>query len=187
MILEHAEGNPFYLEEIVRSLIDQGAILREGDKWRATRDLTDITIPETLEGVLLARIDRLQEDVRRTLQLASVIGKSFLYRLLEAIAEAEQQLDQHLAQLQRVDLVREKTILPELEYMFKHSLTQEAAYNSLLLERRREFHRRVGEALEQLFADRKEQYLGLLAHHFELAGEHARAVGYLIQAGDRPA
>ncbi len=185
LMLEHSEGNPFYLEEIVRSLIDQGAILREGEKWRATRDLTDINIPETLEGVLLGRIDRLQEDVRRTLQMASVIGKSFLYRLLEAIAAAEQQLDQHLAQLQRVDLVREKTRLPELEYMFKHSLTQEAAYNSLLLERRREFHRRVGEALEQLFADRKDQYLGLLAHHFESAGEHAKAVSYLIQAGDR--
>jgi ABC-type oligopeptide transport system substrate-binding subunit/class 3 adenylate cyclase len=185
LILERSEGNPFYLEEIVRNLIDQGAILREGDQWRATRDLTDITIPETLEGVLLSRIDRLQEDVRRTLQIASVIGRSFLYRLLEAIATAEQQLDQHLAQLQRVDLVREKARLPELEYMFKHSLTQEAAYNSLLLERRREFHRRVGEALEGLFADRKEQYLGLLAYHFESAGDQARAVGYLIQAGDR--
>jgi ABC-type oligopeptide transport system substrate-binding subunit/class 3 adenylate cyclase len=185
LILERAEGNPFYLEEIVRSLIDQQAIVREGAKWRATRDLINITIPETLEGVLLARIDRLQEDVRRTLQMASVIGKSFLYRLLEAIATAEQELHQHLAQLQRVDLVREKTRLPELEYMFKHSLTQEAAYNSLLLERRREFHRQVGEALERLFMERKEQYLGLLAHHFESAGEHAKAVGYLIQAGDR--
>ncbi len=185
LILLHAEGNPFYLEEIVRSLIDQGAIRREGEKWRATRDLTDIIIPETLEGVLLARIDRLQEDVRRTLQVASVIGESFLYRLLQAIVKGEQQLDQHLAQLQRADLVREKAILPELEYMFKHSLTQEAAYNSLLLERRREFHRQVGEALEELFIERKEQYLGLLAHHFEAAGEYAKAVSYLIQAGDR--
>jgi len=185
LILERAEGNPFYLEEIIRSLIDQEAILREGEKWRATRDIINIAIPETLEGVMLARIDRLQEDVRRTLQMASVIGKSFLYRLLETIAQSEQQLDQHLVQLQRADLVREKTYLPELEYMFKHSLTQEAAYNSLLLERRREFHRRVGEALEKLFFERKEQYLGLLAHHFESAGEHAKAVSYLIQAGDR--
>ncbi len=185
LILERSEGNPFYLEEIVRSLIDQGAIVRAGDTWKATRDLTDITIPETLEGVLLARIDRLQEDVRRTLQMASVIGKSFLYRLLEVIAAAEQQLDEHLAQLQRVDLVREKVRLPELEYMFKHSLTQEAAYNSLLLEKRREFHRRVGEALESLFSDRIEQYLGLLAHHFEAAGDFGKATGYLIQAGDR--
>jgi ABC-type oligopeptide transport system substrate-binding subunit/class 3 adenylate cyclase len=185
LMLEHAEGNPFYLEEIVRSLIDQGAIIHDGESWRATQNITDIEIPDTLQGVLLARIDRLQDEVRHTLQLASVIGKSFLYRLLGAIAEAEQQLDQHLAQLQRVDLVREKTSQPELEYMFKHSLTQEAAYNSLLVDRRREFHRRVGEALEELFADRKEQFLGLLAHHFEGAGEYRKAVDYLIQAGDR--
>jgi ABC-type oligopeptide transport system substrate-binding subunit/class 3 adenylate cyclase len=185
LILEHSEGNPFYLEEVIRSLIDQGFILHEEGRWKATRDLTDISIPTTLEGVLLARIDRLQEDVRRTLQMASVIGRSFLYRLLEAIAAAEQQLDDHLAQLQRVDLVREKTVTPELEYMFKHSLTQEAAYNSLLLEKRREFHRKVGEALESLFSDRKEQYLGLLAHHFEAAGDFEKAVGYLTQAGDR--
>jgi predicted ATPase len=138
-----------------------------------------------LEGVLLARIDRLQEDVRRTLQMASVIGRTFLYRLLEAIATAEQQLNQQMAQLQRVDLVREKNRIPELEYIFKHSLTQEAAYNSLLMEQRREFHRRVGEALENLFSDRIEQYLGLLAHHFESAGDFTKAVGYLIQAGDR--
>ena len=185
LILERAEGNPFYLEEIIRSLIDQGAILHDGQSWRAAGNIQDISIPDTLQGVLLARIDRLQEDVRRTLQLASVIGKSFLYRLLGAIAEAEQQLDSHLVQLQRVDLVREKTYLPELEYIFKHSLTQEAAYNSLLLERRREFHRRVGQALEKLFTDRQEQFLGLLAHHFEAAGENAKAIDYLIQAGDR--
>ncbi len=117
--------------------------------------------------------------------MASVIGRSFLYRLLEAIATAEQQLDQQLSQLQRVDLVREKNRLPELEYIFKHSLTQEATYNSLLMEQRREFHRQVGEALENLFSDRIEQYLGLLAHHFESAGDFAKAVGYLIKAGDR--
>jgi len=185
LIQERAEGNPFYLEEIVRSLIEQGAILREGESWRASREIVDVTIPATLQGVLLARIDRLEEDVRRTLQLASVIGKSFLYRLLEAIAEAEQQLGQHLAQLQRVDLIREKARLPELEYMFKHSLTQEAAYNSLLVERRGEFHRKVGEALETLFADRKEEFYGFLAHHFEAAGEREKAVTYLIQAGDK--
>jgi ABC-type oligopeptide transport system substrate-binding subunit/class 3 adenylate cyclase/tetratricopeptide (TPR) repeat protein len=185
LILDRTEGNPFYLEEVIRSLIDQGFILHEEGGWRATQNLTDITIPETLEGVLLARIDRLQEDVRRTLQKASVIGKSFLYRLLEAIATAEQQLDQQLAQLQRVDLVREKNRQPELEYIFKHSLTQEAAYNSLLIEQRREFHRRVGEAMETIFSDRLEQYLGLLAHHFEAGGDPVKAVRYLIQAGDR--
>lgn len=185
LILERAEGNPFYLEEIVRSLIDQGALLHEGDTWQTAGELQKLSIPDTLQGILLARIDRLQEDVRRTLQLASVIGKSFLFKLLEAIAEAESRLESHLAMLQRMDLVREKAYYPELEYIFKHSMTQEAAYNSLLLERRREFHQRVGLALEQLFAERKEQFLGLLAHHFEAAGDPVKGIDYLIQAGDQ--
>jgi ABC-type oligopeptide transport system substrate-binding subunit len=148
--------------------------------------------------------------------MASVIGRSFLYRLLAAIAEgggeafrpkpaaagvggsgagllvaaglpgnASPLLDRHLVTLQRADLVREKAVRPELEYIFKHSLAQEAAYGSLLLERRREYHRRVGEALERLFADRREKFYGLLAHHFDLAEEGERAVYYLIAAGDK--
>ncbi len=185
LILDRSEGNPFYLEEVIRSLIDQGAIIREGGTWRAIAEITNVEIPETLQGVLLARIDRLQDDVRATLQLASVIGKSFLYRLLEAIAAAERQLDEHLSQLQRADLVREKSRRPELEYIFKHSLTQQAAYNSLLIERRKEFHRKVGEALETLFSDRQMEFYGLLAHHFDAAGEPAKAVDYLIKAGDK--
>jgi ABC-type oligopeptide transport system substrate-binding subunit/class 3 adenylate cyclase/tetratricopeptide (TPR) repeat protein len=184
-ILERAEGNPLFLEEIVRHLVDQGVILREGERYRATSALLEVTIPETLRGVLLARIDRLQDDVRRTLQLASVIGKSFLFSLLAAIAEAEVQLEGQLSQLQRADLVREKTRLPELEYMFKHSLTQEAAYASLLLEERREFHRKVGLALEGLFAGREEDFAGLLVYHFDAAGEIEPTLHYLEQAGDR--
>ena len=185
LILERSEGNPFYLEEVIRGLIEQGAIVHEGYSWRATKEIADATIPETLQGVLLARIDRLEEDVRRTLQLASVIGKSFLFRILEAVAEAEGQLDRHLSELQRVDLVREKTRRPELEYIFKHSLTQEAAYNSLIVERRKEFHRKVGAALEQIFAGRKGEFYGLLAHHFDAGGEREKAADYLIKAGDK--
>ncbi|HSR33722.1 MAG TPA: ABC transporter substrate-binding protein, partial [Anaerolineae bacterium] len=164
--------------------IDQGVIVQQAGGWRATAEIAQVEIPATLQGVLLARIDRLQEDVRRTLQLASVIGRTFLYRLLEAISAAERQLDEHLSQLQRADLVREKTRRPELEYIFKHSLTQEAAYSSLLVERRREFHRKVGEALEQLFAERQEEFYGLLAHHFEAAGDPVKAIEYLGRAGD---
>lgn len=192
VILERAEGNPFYLEEIVRSLVEQGAFLPVGEEKASisaqpVKQLSDISIPDTLQGLLLARIDRLQDDVRNTLQLASVIGKSFLYLLLKSILNQKVPLEQHLSHLQRVDLIREKTRLPELEYMFKHSLTQEAAYNSLLLERRREFHLRIGEALEQLFADRKEQYLGLLAHHFDHAHSTEKAVHYYTQAGKQAA
>jgi len=191
LILERAEGNPLYVEEIVRELMERGVIEQRRDDsgnrllWRVKREIREIEIPETLQGVLLARIDRLQEDVKRTLQLASVIGRSFLYKLLEAISEAERELDWHVSQLERADLVREKTRLPELEYMFKHSLTQEAAYESLLHERRKEFHKRVGEAIEKLAAERHAELLGLLAYHFDRAGDKAKAIDYLIRAGDR--
>jgi ABC-type oligopeptide transport system substrate-binding subunit/class 3 adenylate cyclase len=218
LLLERAEGNPFYLEELVASLVEQGVLVREGDAWQVKAPVESLSIPDTVQGVILARIDRLEEDVRGTLQMASVIGRSFLYRLLQAVAEADgrgeafpekpaataraapgearvaaddlarnasPELDRHLVVLQRADLVREKAVRPELEYIFKHSLAQEAAYHSLLLERRREFHRRVGEALERLFADRQEEFYGLLAHHFDLAEQAERAVHYLIAAGDK--
>jgi ABC-type oligopeptide transport system substrate-binding subunit/class 3 adenylate cyclase len=185
LILTRSDGNPFYLEEIIRNLIDQGVLQQQGEKWRASEGILEVTIPDTLQGVLLARIDRLEEEVRSTLQIASVIGKNFLYRLLEAISAAEQQLDLHLTALQRADLVREKTRWPELEYMFKHALTQEAAYQSLLVERRKKFHLQVGNAIEELFSDREEEFLGLLAHHFEAAEEVQRALKYILLAGDK--
>jgi ABC-type oligopeptide transport system substrate-binding subunit/class 3 adenylate cyclase len=184
-ITERSEGNPFYLEEVIRHLMEQDLIVQDEEGWRATEELEAMSIPDTLQGVLLARIDRLEEDVRRTLQMASVIGKTFLYRILETIAEAEVQLDTHLSRLQRVDLVREKARLPELEYIFKHALTQEAAYNSLLHERRKVFHLRVGEALEELFPDRVDEFSGLMAYHFEAAEVHEKAVDYLQRAGDQ--
>jgi predicted ATPase len=185
LIMARSEGNPFYLEEIIRSLIDQGVVIHEDNTWRAVKEIAEVTIPETLQGVLLARIDRLEEDVRSTIQMASVIGKTFLYRLLEVISEAERHLDAHLSLLQRADLVREKARWPDLEYIFKHSLTQEAAYNSLLLERRKAFHLRVGEAIETLFPDRQEEFLGLLARHYEAAEAYDKAVNYLLRAGDK--
>ncbi len=184
-IMERSEGNPFYLEEVIRHLMEQDLIVQNEKGWQATEALEEMSIPDTLQGVLLARIDRLGEDVRRTLQMASVIGKSFLYRILETISEAEMQLDTHLSQLQRVDLVREKARIPELEYIFKHALTQEAAYNSLLHERRKVFHLKVGEALEELFPDRVDEFSGLMAYHFEAAEAHEKAVDYLQRAGDQ--
>jgi ABC-type oligopeptide transport system substrate-binding subunit/class 3 adenylate cyclase len=186
-ILSHAEGNPFYVEEIIRSLIDTGAIVRDEatGRWQATRDVADIAIPDTLHGVLMARIDRLREDTKRVLQMAAVIGRIFLYRVLAAIAKEERELDAHLLTLQREEMIRERARLPELEYIFKHHLTQEAAYNDLLKKERRVFHRQVAEALERLFPDRLEEQVGLLAHHWERAGEAEKATEYLLRAGDQ--
>lgn len=196
-ILEHAEGNPFYVEEILRSLIDSGAIvydevsdpstgLKTG-RWQAVRDEGDIAIPDTLHGVLVARIDRLQKETRRVLQLASVIGRVFFHRVLAAIAREERALEVRLSALQQQQLIRERARLPELEYIFKHHLTQEAAYGSLLHSERRVYHRQVAEALEQLFPDRVEEQVGLLAYHWEQAGETERAIPCLRRAGEQAA
>jgi ABC-type oligopeptide transport system substrate-binding subunit len=185
LIQARAEGNPFYVEEVLRHLKETGVLVEGEAGWSLQGDLASIGIPDTLQGVLLARIDRLEEGVRETLQLASVIGRSFLYRILKAISEAEDELEGHLTELQRTELVRENARLPELEYIFKHALTQEAAYSSLLVERRRLFHLRVGEAIESLFPDRQDEFLGLLAHHFERADQPEKAAQYLIRAGDQ--
>jgi len=201
-ILDHAEGNPFYVEEVIRSLIDSGTIVYDEAmaQWEATRRVEDIAIPDTLQGVLTARIDRLDEEARRVLQMASVIGRIFPYRILSAIAGEEQEhpeqtgpepgrrvLAGHLLTLQREEMIRQRARVPELEYIFKHHLTQQAAYNGLLRQERRSFHRQVAEAWEQLFPDRFEEQLGLLAHHWEQAGDPETAVEYLRRAGEQAA
>ncbi len=186
-ILSRAEGNPFYVEEIIRSLIGDGAIVQDEvtGRWQATRDVAEIPIPDTLHGVLMARIDRLPEVTKRVLQMAAVIGRIFLHRVLGAIAKEKRELDAHLLTLQREEMIRERARVPELEYIFKHQLTREAAYNGLLKRERRIFHRRVAETLEQLFPDRIEEQVGLLAHHWEQAGDAEKAIGYLLRAGDQ--
>ena len=186
-VLRTAEGNPFFVEEILRGLIDQGVVVADEQTggWRVTEGAADVRLPETLQGVLMARIDRLLEDTRRVLQIASVIGRIFHYRVLAAIAEEDRKLDAHLVTLQREEMIRERARLPELEYIFKHHLTREAAYNGLLKKERRVIHRRVAEALEQLFPERVEEQVELLAYHWEQAEELGKAVDYLLRTGDR--
>ena len=168
-LLERADGNPFFLEEIVR--------------WRAERP-DAAAVPETVEGVILARIDRLEEDVKEVLKVASVVGRSFLRRVLEAIAAADIELDAELDELLRIELIRERRRVPELEYIFKHALVQEATYDSILRQRRLELHRRVGETIERLFADRLDEFYGLLAHHYGQAEDWPKAHEYLLKAAD---
>jgi len=187
LALDHAQGNPFYVEEIIRSLIDGDVITYDEatGSWQAAMEVADIAIPDTLQGVLMARIDRLEEGAKRVLQTASVIGRIFPQAVLMAIAHEEMALDEQLLTLQREEMVRERARLPEMEYIFKHHLTQEAAYSGLLRRERRRLHRQVAEATEDLFADRIEEQLGLLAHHWEQAEEAEKAVEYLLGAGDQ--
>ena len=186
LILSKAEGNPFFVEEVVRTLIDSEAVTRDetGMRWQAKTRVEDVAIPDNLQSLLISRFDRLEEATRRTLQLASVIGRSFYYKVLEIVSDAAVQLDRQLSTLQRVDLIREAARLPELEYAFRHELTREAAYNSILRRRRREFHSSVGEAIEKLFPDQPEEHAHRLAYHFDEARTSDKALKYYTMAGD---
>ena len=185
-ILSRAEGNPFFVEEVIRTLIDLQAIVRDetNDCWLPARDLAEIPIPDTLQGIITARIDRLQPDTRHVLQLASVIGRIFAHRVLKSIVEEDIDLDAVLLDLQRQELVRERARIPELEYIFKHELTREAAYNGILKRQRSVLHCQVAETLEHLFPDRVDEMASTLAHHWEEAEDSDRAVKYLLRAGD---
>ena len=191
IILERSDGNPFYLEEVLRSLIDAGHIVQENGHWRATGAIGTATIPETLAGVLSARIDRLPEHTKRVAQTAAVMGRIFGYRALTKVCkdapapERIEHIDPHLGTLSFEDLVREHTRDPEREYIFKHALTCEAAYDLLLRSRRRELHARVGAALEEIYANRVDEVAPILAKHFEEAGDLQRTARYSMRAAER--
>lgn len=186
-VIARAEGNPYFAEEVVRSLISTGAVVRDEmtGGWRATEQLAEISIPGTIQGVIGARVDRLDDDVKQVLKIASVIGRSFLYRVLDALDEADAALDEHLAGLKELELIREGRRKPELEFLFTHALVQEATYESILVDRRRRLHLDVAQAIEQLFPDRLDEFAGVLAHHFTAAEEWERAQHYLFRAGDQ--
>jgi len=187
-IVERSDGNPFYLEEVLRSLIDGGQVVREDGRWRATHAIADASIPETLAGALSARIDRLPETTKRVAQTAAVIGRVFMHRVLETVchagppAERIEYVEPHIGTLSMEQIVRERTRIPEREYMFKHAMTCEAAYSLLLRARRRELHARTGIALEILFADRRDEFAPMLAHHFAEAADSKRALDYSRRA-----
>ena len=190
LILEKSEGNPFFVEEVIRSLLDSGHIMREQGYWRATRAIEKVAIPNTLAGLLAARMDALPDDAKRVAQMSAVIGRSFAFRVLETIcasapaAERIPAIEQPLDLLTRQEILRVQALDPELEYAFKHALTQEAAYNSLLIRRRREFHGRAGLALESLYAGRLDELAPTLAHHFWEAEDWERAAAYAQRAGN---
>jgi len=183
IILEKSEGNPFFVEEVIRSLLDRGLVIRENSHWRATQEIRDIALPDTLVGVITSRLDRLDENTRRLLQGAAVLGREFSQDILARVLETNGALENHLAELQRRELVREVSHQPQRIYIFKHVLTQEAAYNSILLSRRRELHHRAAQALIQSQPDK----VGEIGRHLLEARQLDRALPYLVQAGDRAA
>jgi class 3 adenylate cyclase len=193
LILNRAEGNPFFVEELLRSLIDAGAIVLEGDRAAATREIDAMEVPETLQGVLAARIDRLPTANKQTLQRASVIGRIFQRRVLACLyKERAPRLQASLGELQRREFIQsreqqasETAGLEEGEYIFKHAITHDVAYDSMLFARRKELHHLAAEAIEALFPGRLDELSATLGFHYERAEATERAIFYLGRAAER--
>jgi tetratricopeptide (TPR) repeat protein len=168
---------------VIRSLLDSKLVVRVNEHWRAARDIRSIEVPDTLVGVITARLDRLEDSTRLILQSAAVLGREFSMEILEEIVDAPDILEDCLVELQRRELLREKSRHPQRTYAFKHVLTQEAAYNTILLSRRRELHRRSADALIVQSPDAAAE----IARHLLEARQPARAVPYLVQAGESAA
>ena len=188
ILIERTEGNPFFLEESVRTLIETGALTGERGAYRPAHTVHDIDMPATVQALLAARIDRLAPEDKRLLQTAAVIGKDVPYTLLETISNLPDVALRHgLSQLQEAEFLYEAQLYPDLEYTFKHALTHDVAYGSLLQERRRELHGRIVEAIEVLYGDRLNEQAERLAHHALQAEVWEKALRYLRQAANKAA
>jgi class 3 adenylate cyclase/tetratricopeptide (TPR) repeat protein len=179
---DKVEGNPFYIEEVINSLIESDTLIRDNVNWKLTKSITESEISSTIHGVISGRLDRLEKESKRILQEASVIGRTFFYEILNRITELEHQIDRSLSSLERLDLIRARALQPDLEYIFKHALTQEVVYNGLLKKERQVIHERIGLVMEQLFQDRLPEFYETLAYHFQQGQSVINAVTYLMKA-----
>jgi predicted ATPase len=170
---------------VAKTLLDIGVLRREGDQITLVKGAGAINVPGTIHDIIMARLDRLGDDGKQAVQLASVIGRQFFVRLLRRVAGMTEQMDGLLRELQAHEIIYEKGLLPEPAYIFKHAVVQDVAYNSLLRDRRRALHRAVGHALEELYPDRLAEHYEELAHHFSQGEEWAKAFEYLVRSGDR--
>jgi predicted ATPase len=212
LIIERTEGNPFFVEEIVQALFEEGVLLRNGSV-KVARSMNAVKVPTTVQGVLAARIDRLPADEKELLQTLSVIGREFPLSLIRAVTqnphprgtapaqhgagaaplalsrnaagEGSAELERILADLQLAEFIYEQPAVGDTEYLFKHALTQEVAYNSLLIERRKLLHERIGNALESIFANQLDDHLDELAHHYDRSANTRQAVKYLQFGGEK--
>jgi class 3 adenylate cyclase/tetratricopeptide (TPR) repeat protein len=185
-VRDKAEGNPLFMEEITASLLERGMLLRRNGEilWAGG---APVDFPATIQDIIRARIDRLEEPVKRTVQAASVIGREFGLRLLTRISEMTAEVSNHLETLTRAELIHETRFFPELEYMFKHGVTQDVAYQSLLAKRRKDLHGAIGRAVEDLYADRLDEHAPILAYHYARSEHEEKAIAYALRAGDQAA
>jgi class 3 adenylate cyclase/tetratricopeptide (TPR) repeat protein len=185
LILNRAAGNPLYMEEFTHTLLENGAIQCKDQKCALIKKASEIQVPDTIQGIIAARMDRLEDDLKKTMQVASVIGRDFAFRVLDAITGMKEELKSYLLNLQGLEFIYEKSLFPELEYVFKHALTQEVAYNSLLQKRRTEIHQKIGQAIEELWPDKLEEFYEMLAYHYSKSENFEKAYQYLKLSGNK--
>ena len=181
LLVKKAEGNPFFVEEVVKSLRETSVLQRREDRYVLSQSLDDVVIPDTIQGVLMARIDRLDDAAKQILQLASVSGRECSHRLLAYVVDHGPQLETALQMLKATELLYEVHRPSELTYLFKHALTQEVAYDSLLTPQRQDLHQRIGQGMEWLYADHLSDYDEVLAHHFVQAEVWDKGLHYLCK------
>jgi transcriptional regulator with AAA-type ATPase domain/tetratricopeptide (TPR) repeat protein len=180
------EGNPFFVEEVLRSLQERGLLERRGDEVGLLRPTEKIDVPDSVEDVLLGRLERLDPGSRDVLRVAAVIGREFPRRVLErVVAEGSEAIEDRIRALRSAELIHNARVWPEVIYAFRHALTQEVAYNAQTEAERQAQHARIGEAVEQVYADRLSEHFGVLAHHFTRAQRWDKALEYLLAAAQQ--
>jgi class 3 adenylate cyclase/tetratricopeptide (TPR) repeat protein len=183
-IIRRAGGNPFFIKEVVWSLIDEGAVVLKEGVFLPTDKIDAVHIPHTLMDVLMARIDRLDVETQNLLRSASVIGQEFLYRILLEATSRVEDIDDRLSYLKVIELIKERKGVGELKYLFNHALVQEVAYDSILPIRKKELHRKVAASIEKVFGDQLNNFYGMLAYHYGKADSPEKTEKYLIKAGE---
>jgi predicted ATPase len=183
---DKTDGNPFFVEEVLQSLQERGLLERRGEEIGLARSIGKIDIPDSVQNVLLGRLERLDLVSRDVIRIAAVIGREFPRRVLERVVpDVQPGLDDRLRLLRSAELIHNARVWPEVVYVFKHALTHEVAYNAQTETDRRLQHARIGEAVEQVYADRLPEHFGVLAHHFTEAQRWGKALEYLLAAAQQ--
>lgn len=185
LILQRTSGNPLFMEELVYMLLENGTILKENNNYQLNEKASHHQVPDTIQGIIAGRMDRLEDNIKATMQTAAVIGRSFAFKILATLPGLDDEIKPCLLRLQSLELIYEKRVFPELEYIFRNIITQEVAYNSLLFNRRKEIHGSVGKAIEKMYPSRIEEFYEVVAHHFSKSNHYKSAFKYLKLSGDK--
>ena len=184
LLLKKAEGNPFYVEELIQTLIRTGVLERKDKKWVINEKLEEIKLPDTIEGIIMSRFDTLPEKPKKLLQYASVIGRIFRHFLLSQLC-SQDDIENQLNYLLKNEMIFLKATVPEKEYIFRHILIQETIYQNLLISKRKELHNEIARIIEEHHSADITEYLEVLAYHYKMAENYEKAISYFIKAGDK--